>query len=132
VSEQISGTHGPAEDEAIKRQDRSELEAHGAEWPEPESAGEDDSGATWAATGRFAGTPGSEDWEAIDLRSDLARHLDRATFPATRAHLLETLESHQADQRLLDLVSSLPAGGRFASLGELIRALGLPIEERPA
>jgi hypothetical protein len=132
VSEQVSGTHGPAEDDAIKRQDRSELEAHGEEWPEPESAGEDDSDAVWAPQGRFAGTPGFQDWEAIELRSDLARHLDRATFPATRAHLLETLTAHQADQRLLDLVSSLPGRVRFASLSDLLRALGLPIDTRPA
>jgi len=99
VSEQVSGTHGPAEDDAIKRQDRSELQAHGDEWPEPESAGEDESDATWASQGRFAGTPGFQDWEAIELRSDLARHLDRATFPATRAHLLETLTAHEADER---------------------------------
>jgi hypothetical protein len=132
MSEQVSGTHGPAEDDAIKRQDRRELQAHGEEWPEPESSGEDEPGATWAPEGRFAGTPHGEDWEAIELRSDLARHLDRTAFPATRAHLLETLAAHQAEQRLLDLVSSLPDGVTFASLGELLRALGLPIEERPA
>ncbi len=132
MSEQISGTHGPAEDDAIKRQDRSELQAHGEEWPEPGSSDEQDSGTAWASQGRFAGTPGWEDWEAIELRSDLARHLDRSAFPATRAHLLETLEARQADQRLLDLVSSLPAGSRFASLGELLRLLGLPIETRPS
>jgi hypothetical protein len=129
MSEQVSGTHGPREDDAIKRQDRSELQAHGEEWPEPESAGEE--GATWAPEGRFAATP-EENWGVIELRSDLARHLDRTVFPATRAHLLETLSAHQADQRLLDLVSSLPDGATFASLGELLRALGLPIEHRPA
>jgi hypothetical protein len=131
VSEQVSGTHGPAEDDAIKRQDRSELEAHGEEWPEPDSDDDDGSDTTWAPQARFAGTPGWEDWEAIELRSDLARHLDRATFPATRAHLLETLEGHGADQRLLDLVSSLPGRERFASLAVLLRALGLPVETRP-
>ena len=132
MSEQVSGTHGPREDDAIKRQDRSELQAHGEEWPEPESTGEDEPEATWAPEGRFAGTPAGEDWEAIELRSDLARHLDRTAFPATRARLLETLEGHQAEQRLLDLVSPLPGGATFASLGELLRALGLPMEERPA
>ena len=132
MSEQISGTHGPREDDAIKRQDRSELQAHGEEWPEPESTGEDEPEATWAPEGRFAGTPAGEDWEAIELRSDLARHLDRTAFPATRARLLETLEGHQAEQRLLYLVSPLPGGATFASLGELLRALGLPMEERPA
>jgi len=132
MSEQISGTHGPAEDDAIKRQDRGELQEHGEEWPEPESSGEDEPEAVWAPEGRFAGTPGGEDWEAIELRSDLARHLDRTAFPATRAHLLDTLAAHQADQRLLDLVSSLPARATLASLGELLRALGMPVEERPA
>ncbi len=129
MSEQVSGTHGPAEDDAIKRQDRSELQAHGEEWPEPESPGEDEE--TWAPEGRFAGTLPGEDWQAIELRSDLARHLDRTAFPAARAQLLETLTAHQAEQRLLDLVSSLPDGATFASLGELLPALGLPIEERP-
>ena len=128
MSEQ-SGTHGPAADDAIKRQDRSELQAHGEEWPEPESPGEE---ATWAPEGRFAGTPPGVDWEGIELRSDLARHLDRTAFPATRAHLLQTLAAHQGEQRLLDLVSSLPDGATFASLGELLQALGLPMEGRPA
>jgi len=130
MSEQISGTHGPAEDDAIKRQDRGELQAHGEEWPEPESSGEDEE--TWAPEGRFAGTRQGEDWEAIELRSDLARHLDRTAFPTARAHLVETLTANQAEQRLLDLASSLPDGATFASLGELLRALGLPVEERPA
>jgi hypothetical protein len=130
VSEQISGTHGPAEDDAIKRQDRGELQAHGEEWPDPESSGESE--AIWAPEGRFAAIPSGEDWEAIELRSELARHLDRTAFPATRGHLLKHLAAHQAEQRLLDLVSSLPDGARFGNLGELLRALGVPVEERPA
>lgn len=129
MGEQVSGTHGPREDDAIKRQDRSELQAHGDEWPEPESSGDDEPKATWAPEGRFAGAPHGEDWEAIELRSNLARHLDRTAFPATRADLLKVLAARQAEQRILDLVSSLP-DATFASLGELVRALGLPMEER--
>jgi Protein of unknown function (DUF2795) len=136
VSEQESGTHGPREDEALKREVRSELQAHRAtraeEWLEPEPPGEDEPEATWALEGRPGATPPGEDWEAIELRSDLARHLDRTAFPATRAHLLETLMRHQAEQRLLDLASSLPDDATFASLGELLRALGLPVEQRPS
>ncbi|HKB29360.1 MAG TPA: DUF2795 domain-containing protein [Streptosporangiaceae bacterium] len=135
MSEQAGGKHGPREDDALKREVRSELEANRAtraeEWLEPEPPGEDEPEATWVLAGRPGGTPAGEDWETIELRSDLARHLDRTAFPATRAHLLETLAAHQAEQRLLDLVSSLPGNARFASLGELLRALGLPIEERP-
>ena len=131
MGEQASGTHGPAEDDLIKRQDEAELQAHGERWPESEAAGEDGPEATWAPEGRFAGTPPGEERQAIELRSDLARHLDRAAFPATRAELVETLAAHEAEQRLLDLVSSLPESATFASLHELVRALGLPVEERP-
>jgi hypothetical protein len=135
MSEQTSGTHGPREDDALKREVRSELQAHRAtraeEWLEPEPPGEDEPEATWALEGRPGGTPPGQDWETIELRSDLARHLDRTAFPGTRAHLLETLAAHQAEQRLLDLVSSLPDGAMFANMGALLRALGLPIEERP-
>ena len=41
-------------------------------------------------------------------------------------------DARHGEQRLLDLVSSLPDGATFASLGELLRALGLPMEGRPA
>jgi len=131
VSEQTSGPHGPLRDEAIERQDRRELQEHGDQWPDPEETDEAEADATWAPEGRFAGTPGAEDWQAIELRSDLARHLGRTAFPATRAHLLEALEAAQAEQRLLDLVAGLPPRVRFASVGEVARALGLPVEERP-
>jgi hypothetical protein len=127
VSEQVSGTHGRAEDDAIKRQDRSELQAHGEQRPEP-----DGDATTWAAEGRFAGTPPGEDFQAIELRSELARHLDRAAFPASRAQLLQTLAAHHADDQLTSLVSSLADGPAFASLSELLTALGLPAGDRPA
>ena len=87
--------------------------------------------ATWAPQGRPGATPPGADWETIELRSDLARHLDRTAFPATRARLLEILAAHQAEQRLLDLVSPLPEDATFASLSELLHALGIPVEERP-
>jgi Protein of unknown function (DUF2795) len=130
MSEQVSGTHGRAEDDAIKRQDRSELQDHGEAWPDPETAGEQPE-AIWAPEGRFAAASSTQGWQAIELRSDLARQLDRTTFPATGAQLVETLTARQAGQRLVDLVSSLPRTATFTNLGELLRGLGLPVEERP-
>jgi len=130
MSEQASAKHGAIEDDAIKRQDRSELQARSQEWPDPESA-EAQAGAMWAPEGRFAGTPPLENWRANELRSDLARRLDRTAFPATRSQLLGVLDAQDAGQRLVDLVSSLPDGTSFGSLSELIRGLGLPMEERP-
>ncbi|HTZ92181.1 MAG TPA: DUF2795 domain-containing protein [Streptosporangiaceae bacterium] len=131
MSEQVSAKHGPVEDDAIKRQDRSDLEARSDEWPDPESA-ETDGGAVWAPEGRFAGTRPLEDWQAVELRSELARRLNRTSFPATRSHLLAALDGQDSGQRLVDLVSSLPDEAQFSNLGELLRGLGLPVEERPA
>jgi Protein of unknown function (DUF2795) len=135
VSEQETGKVGPREDDALKRELRGELQANRAtrseEWREPDPPGEDEPDATWAPAGRFGEPQADEEWDQIELRSDLARHLDRHTWPATREHLIETLESHQAEQRLLDLVSSVPARATFANFHELLTALGLPIEHRP-
>ena len=130
MSEEVSAKHGAVEDDAIKRQDRSELQARGEEWPDPESA-EAEEGAVWAPEGRFGGAGPLENWQAIELRSDLARRLNRTAFPATRSHLLAVLDASEAGPRLLELVSSLPDGATFASMGELLRGLGLPVEERP-
>src|SRR6184192_1454653 len=126
MSEQTGGTHGPREDDALKREVRSELQAHretrAEEWLEAEPPAEDEPEATWAPAGRPGGTPPGEDWDTIELRSNLARHLDRTAWPATRAHLLEVLASHQAEQRLLDLVSPLPEDATFANFHELLQA----------
>jgi hypothetical protein len=127
VSEQGSGTHGPVRDDAIKRVEREEAHELAKEWPEPEDEGDEaGSDATWAPEGRFAG----REWEAIELRSDLARHLDRKAFPVTRERLIEILTAQFAEQRLLDLVSELPEGQTYNTVGELARPLGLPVEER--
>jgi hypothetical protein len=132
VSEQGSGTHGPVRDEAIKRQDEAEARDYVEEWPEPETEPDDETEreATWAPAARLGDSPTPEDWEAVELRSDLARHLDRTVWPATRERLQELLTERNAGDRLLELLTSLPEGRRYASLGELTRALGLEPEER--
>jgi hypothetical protein len=132
MSEQISATHGRREDDALKREARSELEAHGEEWLESEELGADGPAETWAPEGRFSGSPAGEDWQVISLRSELARHLGRTKFPAHRGQLVQILSAGKAEQRLQDLVRALPDDASFGSLAELLRALGLPMEERPA
>ena len=133
MSEQESGTHGAQEDDLLTKEFRSERTAgrwtRGEDWREPDMPDEDEPEADRA----LAGSPeallaGVEDWDAIELRSDLARHLDRTAFPGTREHLAEVLAAHQAEQRLQDLVASLPATSTFASLADLLTALGLPVE----
>jgi hypothetical protein len=135
MSEQTGGQHGPREDDALKREVRGEMQANRAtraeEWREPEPPGEDEPEATWALEGHPGATPQGEGWDVIELRSDLARHLDRTSFPATTEQLRESLGEHHAEQRLLDLAASLPARASFGSLGDVLRALGIPMEHRP-
>lgn len=129
MSEQVSGTHGRVEDEAIKRQDLSDLRERGELRPDADDVAADTgTPAVWAPEGRFA--PAAEDWQAIEQRAELARRLDRTTFPAGRAQLLATLTAKDAEQPLLDLVARLPAEATVGSMSELIRALGLPVEGR--
>ena len=132
MSEQGSGTHGPVRDDAIKRQDEAEARDYVEEWPEPETEPDDETEreATWAPGARLADSATPEDWEAVELRSDLGRRLDRTVWPATRERLLEILTERNAGDRLLELVTSLPEGPRYASLRELTRALGLKPETR--
>jgi hypothetical protein len=132
VSEQASGTHGPLRDEAIKRQDEAEAREYAGEWPGPEEEPEDETEreAVWAPAARLADSPVPEDWEAIELRSDLARHLDRSDWPLDRGRLLEILTERHAGDRLSELAASLPEGQHYQSLRELLRALGLEPEER--
>jgi hypothetical protein len=132
VSEQASGTHGPARDEAIKRQDQAEAAQYAAEWPDPDEEPDDETEreAVWAPAARLAQSPAPEDWEAVELRSDLARNLDRTVWPVTRERLLEILTERYAGDRLLELAAALPEGRRYENLGALTRALGLEPEER--
>ena len=132
MSEQASGTHGPVRDEAIKRQDEAEARQYAGEWPEPEEEPEDETEreAVWAPAARLAESPGSENWETVELRSDLARHLDRGVWPLSRKRLLEILTERNAGDRLLERAASLPGGQRYANLRDLLRALDLEPGER--
>ena len=132
MSEQASGTHGPLRDDAIKRQDEAEARQYAGEWPEPEEEPEDETEreATWAPAARLAESPAGEDWEAVELRSDLARHLDRTVWPVSRDRLLEILTERNAGDGLLELAASLPERQRYESLRELLLALGLEPGER--
>ena len=132
MSEQASGTHGPVRDEAIKRQDEAEARQYAGEWPEPEEEPEDETEreAVWAPAARLSESPASEDFAAVELRSDLARHLDRSDWPVSGGRLLEILTERNAGDRLVELAGTLPKGQRYASLSELLRALDLEPEER--
>lgn len=129
MSEQVSRKHGPVEDEAIKRQDRHDLELEGEERPDREWLGEGEAALDWAAAGRFADVPPGEYWADIELRSELARLLISTDFPVAGTALAQKLAERQASRDLTDRAAALPAT-TFASLHDVVAALGLSIEHR--
>lgn len=95
------------------------------------------SGAGHTAEGRPGGgdasperprTPPRVSPADVARRAALTRHLPPSEFPADRARLLTHLRSHRAPESVIDLVSGLPEGQRFQSLGEVVRAIGLLTE----
>lgn len=128
-------THSPRMDDELKREVRSDIRANRAtrtqEWREPEAAGDDQPEMTQILAGRPGPAGGSgPDPDAVELRSDLAAHLNRATFPADRSSLLGTLAAHYAPQHLLDVVAALPADRTWSRITEMLDDLGVPLESR--
>ena len=105
--------HSPRLDDQLKHEVegmmRAERPTHAEEWREPEPAGEDqpDPGALGEPDDRQPGTPPGMTNEEIQLRSDLAAHLTRATFPADESGLLSHLVDTNAPDRLRDSISGI-------------------------
>ena len=76
-------------------------------------------------TGRTA----PDDSRRWDLRSDIARWLPPHKLPEDRAALLEFLQHEGAPDDVTGAIPSLPARRKFATIGEIVRALGIPYEE---
>ncbi|MFG2466078.1 DUF2795 domain-containing protein [Streptomyces canus] len=62
--------------------------------------------------------------EADSLRRELARHLDRTAYPADRRTVLDVLAAHHAPDPVLEAARSLPDGGSYANVTEIVDALG--------
>jgi hypothetical protein len=99
------------------------------EWDDAEPGADDDP----AVTEGPVPAPGSATWEPgarreaedEELRSQLARHLDRKTFPADRGTLQEALAAHGAPEQLRETVEELPGDGdRYRNVQEVMAALG--------
>ena len=65
----------------------------------------------------------------VERRADIARWLPPHKLPADRGTLVEFLQHEGAPDDVADAIASLPAGRKFATIGEIVRALGIPYEE---
>ena len=138
VMERGNSKHGPVRDEMLAEEvedlvrARRDTRAH--EWRSPEPPGEDIPALAVRPDGaglRGSAPPGMTSAD-VEERSELARWLGRAVFPADRDEVMDHLRHYHAPDHVVDEVGRAPAGVQFASLGQLWRALhdGAHVESR--
>ncbi len=94
------------------------------EWRSAEPSGDDQPAVGLGGdTVLEGGVPAGMDQEDVELRSELASWLGRASFPAVRELLLGHVIDEGAPDRVIELVRRLPAGREFANTGDAWRAL---------
>ncbi|GAA2401630.1 hypothetical protein GCM10010404_69280 [Nonomuraea africana] len=118
-----SDKHGPRLDDHQK-QDGVES-THVEEWRQQE-----DQPAQGYTPGHEPGTPEGISAEGVDKRSELAKWLSDADYPADRGTLRAHAERASAPDFVLEAVDGLPDGTRFANIAEVAKELGLGIERK--
>lgn len=120
--------HGRTRDDAMAHDVsgyvRAGRDPRAEEWKSPEPPADDlpdlpDVGA-WRSTSDAASSMSPLD---VELRSELARWLGRAVFPAGRDEVIDHLRAQYAPDRVVDAVRAAPPDARFGSAGQLWRAL---------
>ena len=135
---QQSGPVSPREDEQLAHETeglvRSGHPTRVEEFRDPEPAGEDQPTGDehLMGPGREPGTAPGLTNEDVDLRSEIARFLDRAALPGRRDDLVESARQNQATDHVVELLQSLPADQEFGNVQDVARALGLGTEEHRA
>jgi hypothetical protein len=125
---------GPLHDDEMKAELQGELKADRAtraqEERELQPSGEDQPEASRAPDEALhGGTPPGMDSGDVEVRSELARHLGPATYPADRAAVLAMLRENNAPDRLIGLAGGLPEGRDFRNVQEVAQALGIGVED---
>lgn len=125
-------THGPRLDDEMRHETDSLThgapeEAHAEEARLKEASGEDEPQATTFVGHRDDGGTSGLTPDQVEARSEIARWLHRADFPAVREQLIGAAIDAEAPGVVVDRLRDLPAGREFGNVGEVWRATG----ERP-
>jgi hypothetical protein len=124
--ERGSDKHGARLDDAMSAEVSGEVRGGGPtrteEWHQAEPEGEDQR-RPYPRGGPEPGTSEGLTPQQVELRSELAQHLDQHAFPGDRATLERVLVAHHAPDRLLEAVRSLPGDVRFRNLNEAARSV---------
>lgn len=132
MTERRSNKHGPMLDDEIAEEVESvtrgaPVESRAREDREQEGPADTES----TPDERVQGQRGSKvvDLDALELRADIARHLNPSVFPATRSEIIESARENHAPESILDLLESLPEGF-YENLQVLWQGLGGSPERR--
>jgi hypothetical protein len=130
--ERGSTKHGPYRDEAMAHEVegyvRAGRDTRSEEWRSPEPPGDDHDDLTQPTAARRAGplaggSPEGMSAQDVEERSELARWLGRAVFPAGRDEVIDHLRTQNAPDAVIGSVLGAPPDTQFGSSGELWRAL---------
>ncbi|MFI7635305.1 DUF2795 domain-containing protein [Nonomuraea sp. NPDC049400] len=134
MEQRRSDKHGPRLDDQQKHETEGMVRGggttHAEEWKEPEAmpaSGEEPKQSY--PPGHEPGTPSGITQRGVDIRSDLAKWLSDAHWPASKDDLVEHAENAGAPDQVADMVQSLP-DRRYANVAEVAKALGLGVEKR--
>ena len=130
--ERGSDKHSPRVDEQLDHETRSlqqgsPIESRVEEFREQEGPGDDQ---PTPEPRLHQGRTGSLDLDDAEARSDIARYLDRAAFPADREGLVANAEANHAPDVVVERLQALPGGTTYDSLPDVWSALGGTVEHR--
>lgn len=131
-----STKHSPRVDEELEHEIQGTLKAERAtraeEWREVEPVAEGEPDLTADPTGTLVGgVPVGMTEDAVVARAEIARWLNRASFPGSRDHLVEEARDNRAPEAVVAELERLPEGETFERIGDVARALGYPTETGP-
>lgn len=123
-----SAKHGPQVDEQLADEVRGLVRArrdtHVIEWRSPEPLTDEVPAEIDRRDGMGRGSaPPGMTLTDVERRSELARWLGRAVFPAGRDEVMDHLRHQNAPDHVIDEIRQAPPDARFGSVGELWRAL---------
>ncbi|ETK31326.1 DUF2795 domain-containing protein [Microbispora sp. ATCC PTA-5024] len=131
-----SDKHGPRLDEEQKHETQGIVQGAGSsraeEWREPEPTQQPEDDLTphrRQPPGREPGTPAGITPADVERRSNLAKWLSDAGYPAGPGKLLAHAEERNAPDAVTDAVRRLPDRD-FRNVGEVAEALGLGLERQ--
>jgi Protein of unknown function (DUF2795) len=129
---QQSDKHGPVLDEELEHETRGLVQggrsSRAEEWRDPQPAGEDQPTGDRIYPEDRRGNPEGMTQSDVDERSDIARSLGTAAFPADRNTLVAVAADNEATDHVLSLLRALPADQTFENVQDVARALGLHVE----